>query len=50
MTESLLTNNTSNRFKLIMTPTCEKTCGLRRRYIAITLPSGKVRTVENMLL
>ena len=49
MTESLLTNNTSNRFKLIMTPTCGKTCGLRRR-IRTIVPSGKVRTVENMVL
>ena len=50
MTENLLTNNTSNCFKLIMTPTCGKTCDLRRRNGAITLPSGNARTVENMLL
>ena len=50
MTESLLTNNTSNCFKSIMTPTCGKTCDLRRRNGAITLPSGNARTVENMLL
>ena len=50
MTEGLLTNSTSNRFKLVTTPTCGKTCGLRRRNRTITLPSGKVRTVENMLL
>ena len=50
MTENLLTNNTSNRFKLIMLLTCGKTCDLRRRNGTITLPSGKVRTVENVLL
>ena len=50
MTESLLSNNTSNRFKFIMTPTRGKTCGLRRRNGTITLPSGKSRTVDNILL
>ena len=49
MTESLLNSNTSNHFKLIMLQTCGKTCGLRRRNGTITLPSGKVRTVENMV-
>ena len=37
MTESLLANNTSNRFKFIMAPTRGKTCGLGRRNGAITL-------------
>ena len=50
MTESLLTNNTSNRFKFIMSPTREKNCGLRRKYGTTTLPSEVVRTVDNMLL
>ena len=50
MTESLLSNNTSNRFRFIMTPTRGKTCGLRRRNGIITLPSRKPRTVDNMLL
>ena len=50
MTEGLLTNNTTNRFKLIMTPPFGKTCGLPHKNGTITLPSGKVRTVENMLL
>ena len=50
MTESLLCNNTSNRFKFIMTPTRGKICGLRRRNGTITLPSGKSRTGDNMLL
>ena len=50
MTESLLSNNTSNYFKFIMTPIHGKTCGLRRRNGTITLPSGKLRTVDNMLL
>ena len=48
MTESLLSNNASNRFKFIMTLTREKTCGLRRRN-QTTLPSPKPRTVDNML-
>ena len=50
MTESLLSNNTSNHFKFIMTPTCGITCDLRRRNGTITLPSQKPRTVDNMLL
>ena len=50
MTESLLSNNTSNRFKFIMTSTGGKTCGLRRRNGTITITSGKSRTVDNMLL
>ena len=50
MTECLLFNNTSNRFKFIMTPTRGKTCGLRRRNGIIALPSQKPRTVDNMLL
>ena len=49
MTESLLSNNTSDRFEFIMTPTREKTCDLRRRN-ETTLPSSKPRTVDNMLL
>ena len=48
--ESLLSNSTTSRFKFIMTLTHGKTCGLCRRNGAITLPSGKPRTVENMLL
>ena len=43
-------NNTSNRFKFIMTPTSGKTCGLHCGNGAITLPSQKPRTVDNMLL
>ena len=31
MIDSLLSNNTSNRYKFIMTPTRGKICGLRRR-------------------
>ena len=50
MTESLLSNNTSNCFMFIMTPTRGKTCGLGCRNGAITLPSQKPRTVDNMLL
>ena len=50
MTECLLFNNTSNRFKFIMTPIRGKTCGLRRRNGITALPSQKPRTVENMLL
>ena len=38
MTESLLSNSTSNRFKFIMAPTRAKTCGLGRRNETITLP------------
>ena len=49
MTESLLSSNTSDRFKFIMTPTPEETCGLHRRN-ETTLPSPKPRTVDNMLL
>ena len=45
ITESLLSNNTSNHFKLIMTSTRGKTCGLSRRNGTITLPSRKPRTV-----
>ena len=44
MTEGLLSNNTSNHFKFIMTSTRGKTCGLRRRNRTITLPSRKPRT------
>ena len=43
MTESLLSNNTSNRFKFIMTPIRGKNCGLRHRNGTITLPSRKPR-------
>ena len=50
MTEHLLSNNTSNRFKFIMTSTSEKTCDLRRRNGTISLPSGKSKTVDNMLV
>ena len=38
MTESLLSNNTSNCCKLIVTPTGGETYGLRRRNGTITLP------------
>ena len=48
--KSLSSNNTSNRFKFIMTPTSGKTCGLRRRNGTITLSSQKPRAVRNMLL
>ena len=37
MTESLLSNDTSNRFKFIMTLTRGKNCGPRRRNETITL-------------
>ena len=50
MTQSLLSKNTSNHFKFIMTPTRGKTSGLRRKKGTITLPSRKPRTVDNMLL
>ena len=43
-------NNTSNHFKFIMTPTSGKTCGLHCKNGAITLPSQKPMTVDNMLL
>ena len=49
MTESLFSNNTSHCFKFIMTPTREKTCGLGCRKETRTLPSGKLRAVDNML-
>ena len=48
--KSLLSNNTPNRFKLIMTINSGKTCGLRRRNKTITLSSAKSRTVDNMPL
>ena len=50
MTESFLSNNTSNCFKIIMTPTRGKACSLIRRNGTTTLPSGKSKTVGNMLL
>ena len=50
MTENLLSNNILNSFKFITTPTREKTCSLRLRNGAISLPSQKPRTVDNMLL
>ena len=50
MTECLLFNNTSNRFKFIMTPTRGKTCGDLCRNAALTVRSGKSRTVDNMPL
>ena len=50
MTESLQSNNTSNPFKFIMTPTRRKTFGLGHRNGTITLPQGKSRTVDNMPL
>ena len=45
MTEILLSDNTSNHFKFIMTQTRGKTCDLRRRNGALTPPSRKPRTV-----
>ena len=50
MTEILLFNNASNRFKFIMTTTRGKTCGLCRRNETKTLPTQKQRTADNMLL
>ena len=50
MTERLLSNSTTSRFKFIMTFTCGKAAGFRRRNGTIILPSEKSRTVENMLL
>ena len=50
MTETLLPSNTSNYFKIIMTPTRGKTCGFRRGKKTITLPSRKPKTIGNMLL
>ena len=50
MTESLFSNNTSNRFKFIMTPIRGKTCDLCWRNETISRPSQKPRTVDNMLL
>ena len=50
MTENVLSNNTSNRFKFIMTPTRRKTYGRLRRNGTTTLPSRKPKTVDNMLL
>ena len=38
MTKKLMSNNTSNRFKLIMAPIRGKTCGLGRGNETITLP------------
>ena len=49
-TEHLLSNNTWNRFKFMMTPTFGKTSGLPCRNGTITLPSRKPRTVDNMPL
>ena len=46
----LLPNNTSNRFKFIMTPTLGKTCGDLCRNAVLTVSSGKSRTVDNMPL
>ena len=50
MTQSLLSNNTSNHFKLYMTPTRGKTCGLGCGNGTMTLLSAKSKTVGNMLL
>ena len=50
MTESLLSNNASNHFQFIMTPTSGKTCGLRYRNGTIALLSRNPRTVGNVLL
>ena len=50
MTECLLSNNTRSHFKLIITLIRGDTCGLRPRNGTITLPLGKPRTGENMLL
>ena len=50
MTESLLSNNTSNRFKFVMDPTRRKTCDVCRSNGTITLLSQKLRTVEKILL
>ena len=49
MTERLLPNNESNRFKFMILIR-GKTCGLRRRNGTITLLSRKPKTVDNMLL
>ena len=48
--KKFVTQITSNRFKLIMTPTRGKTCGLCRRNGMTTLLLRKPRTVENTLL
>ena len=50
MTESLFSNNTSNRFMFIMTPIHGKICGLRRRNGTITLHTRKPKIADNMLL
>ena len=50
MTENLLSNSTTSRFKFIVTLTHGKTCGLHRRNGTITLHSGKPRPAEKMLL
>ena len=50
MIESLLSNNTTNRFKFVMTSTRWKNRGLRRRNGTIPHTYRKPRTVDNMLL
>ena len=50
MTESLLSNNRPNCFQFTVTPTHEKTCGLRRKNGTIILPSRQPRTVDNIHL
>ena len=50
ITESLFSINTSNPFKFVMTSTRGKICGLGQRNGTITLPLGKSRTIDNMLL
>ena len=50
MIESLLSNNTTNRFKFLMTSTRWKNCGLRLRDGAMPHTCRKPRTVDSMLL
>ena len=50
MTESMLSNNTLNRFKFNMNSTRGKTCGRRHRNRTITVHRGKSRTVDNRLI
>ena len=50
MIESLLSNNTTNRFKFVMTSTRWKNRDLRRRNGTMPHTCRKPRTVDSMLL
>ena len=50
MTKSLLTNNTSNCFKFIMTPSRGKACSIHCRNGTLTLLSGKIKDCKQHAL